>query len=80
MRETICLFNQCHHTKVISCKILKIGDWQLTRYTEGLIVSQLHTHSRVHLIVAVKEALVLLPNFLFGSNCELSGFLEACVR
>ena len=29
--------------------------------TEGLIVSKLYTHSRVHLIVAVKEALVLLP-------------------
>ena len=29
--------------------------------TEGLIVSRLFTHSRVHLIVAVKEALVLLP-------------------
>ena len=29
--------------------------------TEGLIVSRLYTHSRVHLIVAVKEALVLLP-------------------
>ena len=29
--------------------------------TEGLIVSKLCTHSRVHLIVAVKEALVLLP-------------------
>ena len=28
---------------------------------EGLIVSKLYTHSRVHLIVAVKEALVLLP-------------------
>ena len=28
--------------------------------TEGLIVSKLYTHSRVHLIVAVKEALVLL--------------------
>ena len=29
--------------------------------TEGLIVSKLYTHSRVHLTVAVKEALVLLP-------------------
>ena len=29
--------------------------------TEGLIISRLYTHSRVHLIVAVKEALVLLP-------------------
>ena len=29
--------------------------------TEGLIVSKLYTHSRVHLIAAVKEALVLLP-------------------
>ena len=29
--------------------------------TEGLIVSKLYTHSRVNLIVAVKEALVLLP-------------------
>ena len=29
--------------------------------TEGLIVSKLHTHSLVHLIVAVREALVLLP-------------------
>ena len=29
--------------------------------TEGLNVSKLYTHSRVHLIVAVKEALVLLP-------------------
>ena len=29
--------------------------------TEGLIISKLYTHSRVHLIVAVKEALVLLP-------------------
>ena len=29
--------------------------------TEGLIVSKLYTHSRVHLIVAVREALVLLP-------------------
>ena len=48
--------------------------------TEGLIVSKLSTHSRVHLIVAVKEALVSLANFLFSSNCELSSFLEACVR
>ena len=30
--------------------------------TEGLIISKLYTHSRVHLIVAVKEVLVLLPN------------------
>ena len=29
--------------------------------TEGLIVARLYTHARVHLIVAVKEALVLLP-------------------
>ena len=29
--------------------------------TESLIISRLYTHSRVHLIVAVKEALVLLP-------------------
>ena len=29
--------------------------------TEGLIVSKLYTHSRVHLIVAMKEALVLFP-------------------
>ena len=29
--------------------------------TKGLIVSRLYPHSRVHLIVAVKEALVLLP-------------------
>ena len=29
--------------------------------TEGLIVSRLRAHSRVHLIVAVKEALVFLP-------------------
>ena len=29
--------------------------------TEGLTVSKLYTHSRVHLIVAVKEAFVLLP-------------------
>ena len=29
--------------------------------TERLILSRLYTHSRVHLIVAVKEALVLLP-------------------
>ena len=29
--------------------------------TEGLIVSRLYTHSRVHLIVTAKEALVLLP-------------------
>ena len=29
--------------------------------TEGLIVSKLYTHSQIHLIVVVKEAVVLLP-------------------
>ena len=28
---------------------------------EGLVVSKLYTHSRIHLIVAVKEAVILLP-------------------
>ena len=45
--------------------------------TEGLIVSKLYTHTRVHLIVAVKEALVLLPISYFSANCKLSSFLEA---
>ena len=43
--------------------------------TEGLIVSRLYTHSRVHLIVAVKEASVLLPiSYVVRiANCRVSG-------
>ena len=46
--------------------------------TEGLIISRLYTHSRVHLIVAVKEALVSSSYFLCGKNRKLSSFLETC--
>ena len=42
--------------------------------TEVLIVSRLYTHSRVHLIVAVKEALVLLA-FLMWYESQIIEFL-----
>ena len=64
--EQYCMLDSGANVLVIPWKAGMKGEKTMCRLvgdnkTEGLIVSKLYTHSRVHLIVAVKEALVLLP-------------------
>ena len=64
--EQYCMLDSGANVLVIPWKPGKKGEKTMCTLvgdnkTEGLIVSKLYTHSRVHLIVAVKEALVLLP-------------------
>ena len=54
--EYYCMLDSGAHVLVIPWKSEMKGE-----KTMCTLVSKLYTHSRVHLIVAVKEALVLLP-------------------